>query len=92
MDYNRTSNVFVKVNVSAKFHNFNIPLILKKYNIMIIMQNIYFMQEFIFAIIVECLHSNLQTKILMHNCPRAKHANTCFYSILRLLKAQLSGK
>ena len=86
------SNVFVNVNVSAKFQNFNIPLIFEKYNIMIIMQNIYFMQEFIFAINVECLHSYLQTKLPMHNCPHAKHAKTCFCSILRLLKAQLSGK
>ena len=38
IDYNRTPNVFVAVNVGAKNHNFNIPLILDKYNIMIVMQ------------------------------------------------------
>ena len=38
LDYNRTSNVIVDVNVGANNHNFNIPLILDKYNIMIEMQ------------------------------------------------------
>ena len=38
IDYDRTSNVFVDVNVGAKNHNFNFPLILDKYNIMIEMQ------------------------------------------------------
>ena len=37
-DYNRTSNVFVDVNVGAKNHNFKFPLILDKFNIMIVMQ------------------------------------------------------
>ena len=41
IDYNRTSNVSVDVNVGAKNRNFNIPLILDKYNnIMIVMQNL----------------------------------------------------
>ena len=38
IDYSRTSNVFADVKISAKNHNFNIPLILGKFNIMIIMQ------------------------------------------------------
>ena len=38
VDYSRTSNVFVDVSVGAKNHNFNIPLILDKYNIMIVMR------------------------------------------------------
>ena len=50
IDYTRTSNVFVDVNVGAKNHNFNILLILDKYNIMIVNQTLKFMQEFIFAI------------------------------------------
>ena len=37
IDYNRTSNVFVDVNVAAKNHNFNIPETLDKYK-MIVMQ------------------------------------------------------
>ena len=45
---------------------------------MIVMQKLKFMQEFIFAINVECLHSRLHAKLLMHNCARAKHAKTCF--------------
>ena len=40
-DYNRTSNVFVDVNVSVKNHNFKFPLILDKYNIMIVMLNLH---------------------------------------------------
>ena len=36
------------------------------------------MQESTYAINVECLHSSLQAKLLMHNCARAKHAKTCF--------------
>ena len=39
IDLNRTSNVFVDVNVGIKNHNFNIPLILDKCNIMIVMEN-----------------------------------------------------
>ena len=79
--YDRTSNVFVDINVGAKNYIFNIPLILDKYNIMIIKQKLKFMQEFTSAINVECLHSSLQAKLLMHNCARAKHAKTCFCSI-----------
>ena len=56
----RTSNVFVNVNVAQKNHIFNIPLILDKYNVMIILQKLKFMQEFTSAINVECLHSSLQ--------------------------------
>ena len=37
-EYNRTSNVFIDVNVGVKNHNFKFPLILDKYNIMIVMQ------------------------------------------------------
>ena len=46
IDYSRTSNVFVDVNVGAKNHNFNIPLILDKSNIMIVMQKLKCMQKF----------------------------------------------
>ena len=81
IDYNRTSNVFVDVNVGAKNHNFNIPLILDKYNIVIVMQKLKFMQQFTSAIKVEYLHSSLQAKLLMHNCARAKNIKTCFCSI-----------
>ena len=60
IDYDRTSNVFVDVNVGAKNHNFNIPfLILYKKNIMNAMQKLKNMQEFTFAITVECLDSIL---------------------------------
>ena len=82
IDENRTSNVFVDVNVGIKNHNFNIPLRLDKYNSMIVnKQKLKIMQEFTFAINVECLHSSLHAKLLMHNCARAKHAKTCFCSI-----------
>ena len=73
-DYNRTSNVFADVNVGEKNHNFNIPLRLDKIIIRIVMQKLKSMQEFTFAINVDCLHSSLQTELLMHNCARAKHA------------------
>ena len=43
------------VNVVTKNHYFNIPLILDKHNIMIIMQKLKCMQEFNFAINVQCL-------------------------------------
>ena len=76
--HNRTSNVFVDVIVSIKNYNFKFPLILNKYNIMIVMQKIKFMQEFTSAINVECLHSSLQANILMHNCARAKNAKNMF--------------
>ena len=36
------------------------------------------MQEFTSAINVECLHSSLQAKLLMHNCARAKNAKNMF--------------
>ena len=55
-------NVF---NVGIKNHNFNIPLILDKCNIMIVMQKLKFMLEFTFAIKVECLHSSLHANLLM---------------------------
>ena len=45
-DYNRTANAFAHVNAGGKNHSFNIPLILDKYNIMIVMQKLKFMQEF----------------------------------------------
>ena len=73
-EYNRMSNVFVDINVEAKNHSFKFPIILDKYNIK-------FMQEFTSAINVECLHSSLQAKLLMHNCARAKNAKICFCSI-----------
>ena len=78
IDYDRTSNIFVDVNVGAKNHNFNISLIFDKNNIMVEMQKLNFMQEFTFAINVECLHSSLQEKLLMHNCARVEHANHVF--------------
>ena len=79
-DYDRKSNVFVDVNVGAKNHNFNIPLNLDKYNVMIVMQKLKVMQEFTSVINVEYLHSSLQAKLLMHNCARAKDSKTCFCS------------
>ena len=51
-----------------------------------------FLQKFISAINIECLHSRLQAKLLMHNCARANHAKTCLCSKKRILKAQSSGK
>ena len=90
--YDRTSNVFVNVNVGAKNHIFNIPLILEKYNVMIKLQKLKIMQEFTSTINVEYLHSSLQAKLLIHNCARAKHAKTCFCSVLRILTAQSNGK
>ena len=72
----RTSNVFVDVNVSTKNHNFNFRLILD--NIMIVMQKLKFMQAFSSAINVECLHSSLHEKQLMQNCACAKHAKKMF--------------
>ena len=78
-DYNRMSNVFADVNVGGKNHNFNITSILDKYNIMIVMQKLQFMQEFTSAINVECLHSSLQAKLLKRICARAK---TCINTFL----------
>ena len=57
-DYNQTSNVFVDVNVGVKNHNFEFPLILDKYTIVIVMQKFKFMQEFTSAINEECLDSS----------------------------------
>ena len=59
IDYGQTANVFVDVNVGAKNHDFNFPLILNKYNILKVMQKLKFMQAFTCAINVECLHSSL---------------------------------
>ena len=47
LEYNQTINVFVDVNVGVKNHIFKFPLILDKYNIVIVMQKLNFMQEFI---------------------------------------------
>ena len=80
-DYNRTSNVFVDVNVRVKNRNFKFPLILEKYNIIIVMQKSKFKQEFTFAFKVDRLHCNLQAELQMHNCPLAKNVKTCFCSI-----------
>ena len=89
-DHNRTSNVFVDVNVGAKNHNFKFPRILDKFSIMIVMQKLKFMQEFAFSINVQCLDSSLQAKQLMHICSRAKYAKTCFWSIEINSKVQSS--
>ena len=59
---------------------------------MIVMQNIKFMQEFTSAINVDCPHSSLQAKLLMHNCALAKHAKAYFCSILKVFNVQSSGK
>ena len=48
---------------------------------MVVMQKLKLMQEITSAISVQCLHSSLQAKLLMHNCARAKHAKTRFCSI-----------
>ena len=79
--YDQTSNVFVDVNAGAKNHIFNVPLILDKYTDMTILQKLKFMQEFTSTINVGCQNSSSQAKLLMHNCARTKHANTCFCSI-----------
>ena len=52
-DYNRTFNIFGDVNVDGENHNFNIPLILDKNNIMIVMQKLKIIQELTFATNVE---------------------------------------
>ena len=56
-------NVYVDVNVGAKNHNFSIPHILDKYDIMKVMQKLKYMQVFTSAINVECLHRNLQANL-----------------------------
>ena len=76
-DYNQT----YYVNIGIKKHNSKFPLMLDKYNITTVMQKLNFMQEFTSAINVECLHSSLQAKLLMHSCAHAKNAKTCFCSI-----------
>ena len=91
-EYNRTSNVFVDVSVVVKNHNFKIPLILDKYNIMIVMQKLKFVQEFTSAIKVNCLHISLRAQLLVHKCHVQKNAKTCFCCILSNLKGQSSGK
>ena len=73
-DYDRTSNVFGDVNVGVQNYNFKFPLIWDQYNIIIVVRNLKFIQEFTSAINVKCLHSSLQAKLLMHNCARAKTA------------------
>ena len=45
---------------------------------MIVMQKSTFMQELTFAVNIECLHSSLQAKLLVHNCACPKRAKTCF--------------
>ena len=50
IDYSRMSNVFGDVNVGAQNHHCNIPLILDKYKIMIVMQKLKCRLEFTFAI------------------------------------------
>ena len=52
-EYSRTSKIFVDVDVCVKNHSVKFPLILDKYNIMIVMQKLKFMQEFTSAINVE---------------------------------------
>ena len=59
-EYNRTSNVFVDINVDVKNHNFKFPLILDKYNIVIGMQKLKVTREITSAIDVECLHSSMR--------------------------------
>ena len=56
------------------------------------MQKVNLIQELTFVINLECLHSSLQAKLLMHNCASAKNAKICFCSIQSNLKAQSSGK
>ena len=70
---------YLSTSMSARRITFSIfLLILEKYNVMILLPKSKFMQKFTFAITVECLHSSLQAKLLMHNCARVKHAKTCF--------------
>ena len=44
-EYNRMSNVFVDANVGVTNHNFKFPLILDKYNVMIVMKKLKFTQN-----------------------------------------------
>ena len=50
-------------------------------SIFIVIQKLQCMQEFIFVINEECLHSNLQAKLLLHNWAHANHAKTCICDI-----------
>ena len=59
---------------------------------MVVMQKLKFMQEFTFAIKVECLHSYLVTEVLMNTCLGPIHTKTCKCHIQRFLLAQSSGK
>ena len=45
---------------------------LDKYNIMILIHKLIFIQQFTSANNVECLHSSFEAKLLLHNCARAK--------------------
>ena len=48
---------------------------------MIVRQKLKFMQELTFAIKVECLHSTLLVKLLLHNCAglnMQKHVNGAY--------------
>ena len=53
---------------------------------MIVIQKLKRMQEFTFATNVECLHSSLQEKLLMHNCASAKHVKHVFVAYERFCK------
>ena len=68
----------VRLSVSISLRNLYNSLNSIKENIMIGMQKLKFMQEFTFAINVDCLHSSLHAKLLMHNCARVKHAKHVF--------------
>ena len=70
--------MFVDVNVGIINHTFKFPLIFDKYDIIIVMQKLQCMQEFTSAITVECLHSSLQAKLLMHNWARALNSENMF--------------
>ena len=85
IDNKQTFNVFVDVNAGAKNHNFNVPLILNKYNIMIVTQKLTFMHEFTSATNVECLHSSFQAKLLMHNSARAKKCKKHVFLALKVI-------
>ena len=73
-DYYRTSNVFVDVDVGGQNRYFSFSLILDKNTTTTVVQKL--MQEFAFTINIECLHSKLLVKLLMHKCLRAKHMKT----------------
>ena len=54
IDYDRTSNIFVDVNVGAKNHDFKSPLNLDTFYVMIVMRKLKFMQVFTSSINVKC--------------------------------------